>query len=154
VPEKKLYLLQFYAIHMAKPCACSPEIMRCEVSELQTPRAAPDYILDGVSDMPDPQAVPCRLTALKTRPVVTDAAVSHLSTALFTQIGMGTVRTWLPLPTRSTITQWPCRICMSSCGRADSSARRKPQPSRIDIIATSRIWRKPCPSAFSSNNRA
>ena len=111
MPEKKLYLLQFSAIHMAKLCACSPEIMRCEVSELQTPRAAPDYILDGVSDMPDPQAVPCRLTALKTRPVVTDAAVSHLSTALFTQIGMGTVRTWLPLPTRSTIAQSPCRIC-------------------------------------------
>jgi hypothetical protein len=154
VPEKKLYLLQFSAIHMAKLCACSPEIMRCEVSELQTPRAAPDYILDGVfgyagspggsvpTDRPENSS---RRDRCRCQPPV------H---GLFTQIGMGTVRTWLPLPTRSTIAQSPCRICMSSCGRADSSAQRKPQPSRIDIIATSRIWRKLCPSAFSSNNRA
>jgi hypothetical protein len=48
--------------------------------------------------MPSPQAVPCRLTALKILPSVTAAAVIHLSTALFTQVGIGTVRTWPPFP--------------------------------------------------------
>jgi hypothetical protein len=38
--------------------------------------------------------------------------------------------------------------CMSSLRRADSSARRRPQPSRIAIIATSRTWRKPLPIRF------
>jgi hypothetical protein len=37
--------------------------------------------------------VPWRLIALKTRPSVTVAAVIHLSTALFTHTGIGTVRT-------------------------------------------------------------
>jgi|ERR1017187_5836761 hypothetical protein len=50
---------------------------------------------------------PCRLTALKTRPSATFAAIVHLSTAFFTQIGMGTVRMCPPFPTRSTIAQWP-----------------------------------------------
>src|SRR5258708_1376805 len=59
------------------------------------------------SETPLPHAVPCRLTALKIRPSVTSAASIHRSTALFTQTGTGTVRTWPPFPTRSTIAQCP-----------------------------------------------
>ena len=42
VPQKKLYLLQFTAVHMAELCAGSPKIMRCEVVELQPPGTVPD----------------------------------------------------------------------------------------------------------------
>ncbi len=34
MPQEKLYLLQFTAVHMAELCACSPEVMRGEVVEL------------------------------------------------------------------------------------------------------------------------
>ena len=48
MPEKKLYLLQFAAVHMAELCAGSPKIMRCEVVELQTQCTVPDYVPDDV----------------------------------------------------------------------------------------------------------
>ncbi|MBB5061535.1 hypothetical protein HDF16_006271 [Granulicella aggregans] len=46
--EKKLYLLQFAAVHMAELCAGSPKVVRCEVVELQTQCTAPDYVPDDV----------------------------------------------------------------------------------------------------------
>ena len=58
MPEKKLYLLQFTAVHMAELCAGSPKIMRCEVVQLQPPCTAPDYIPDDVFRYTVPQAVP------------------------------------------------------------------------------------------------
>ena len=48
MPEKKLYLLQFAAVHMAELCAGSPKIMRCQVAELQTQCTATDYVPDDV----------------------------------------------------------------------------------------------------------
>jgi hypothetical protein len=36
VTEKKLYLLQFAAVHMEELCAGSPKVARCEVVEPQT----------------------------------------------------------------------------------------------------------------------
>ncbi len=45
---KKLYLLQFAAVHMAELCAGSPEVVRCEVAELQTQCTDPDYVPDDV----------------------------------------------------------------------------------------------------------
>ena len=46
--EKKLYLLQFAAVHMAELCAGSPKVVRGEVVELQTQCTAPDYVPDDV----------------------------------------------------------------------------------------------------------
>ena len=48
MPEKKLYLLQLAAIHMAKLCTGAPKIMRCKAVELQAPGTAPDHIPDDV----------------------------------------------------------------------------------------------------------
>ena len=48
VTEKKLYLLQFAAVHMAELCAGSPKVVRCDVVELQTQCTAPDYVPDDV----------------------------------------------------------------------------------------------------------
>jgi hypothetical protein len=101
------------------------------------------------SEIPLPQVDPCRPTALKIRPSVTCAAAVHFSTAPFTQFGSGTVRTCPPLPTRSTLAQCPWRICTSSIFRDANSARCKPQPNRIAIIARSRLLRRVSPSDFS-----
>ena len=48
VTEKKLYLLQFAAVHMTELCAGSPKVVRCEVVELQTQCTAPDDIPEHV----------------------------------------------------------------------------------------------------------
>jgi hypothetical protein len=65
--------------------------------------------------------------------------------AAFTQAGIGTVRTWPPLPTKSMMAQCPCLICKSSTSRPDNSARRNPQPRSTEIIAKSRTDRNPSP---------
>jgi len=59
------------------------------------------------------------------------AAAKQASTLLFTQIGMGTVRTWPPLPTRSAITQCSSRCWIDSTRRPNNSARRRPHPINI-----------------------
>ena len=48
VSEKKLYLLQFAAVHMTELCAGAPKTVRCEVVELQTSGTASDHIPDYV----------------------------------------------------------------------------------------------------------
>jgi hypothetical protein len=74
--------------------------------------------------------------------------------AAFTQAGIGTVRTWPPLPTKSMMAQCPCLICKSSTSRPDNSARRNPQPRSTEIIAKSRTDRNPSPSAACNRVRA
>lgn len=54
--------------------------------------AVSNNIPDHFSEIPLPHEVPCRLTALKTLPSVTPAAVSHPSTTALTQTGIGAVR--------------------------------------------------------------
>jgi hypothetical protein len=54
---------------------------------------------------PSPQTCPPRLTRRKSfPPSIPAAAIQHSSSAR-TQSGIGTVRTWPPLPTRSTMAQ-------------------------------------------------
>lgn len=79
------------------------------------------------TEIPLPDEVPCRLTALKSLPSATLAALSQPSTAALTQMGIGPVRTWLPLPTRSTIAQCPRRIWMAFFRSGTNSERRSPQ---------------------------
>src|SRR5213594_550269 len=57
------------------------------------------------SVIPSPHTVPERHTHRKNLPVLILAAVNHSSRNCFTQSGTGTVRTWPPFPTRSTIAQ-------------------------------------------------
>ena len=55
--------------------------------------------------MPSPQTEPFLRIDRNTLPLRTGALSVQVSTVLFTQAGMGTVRTQPPLPTRSTIAQ-------------------------------------------------
>ena len=82
--EKKLYLLQFAAVHMAELCAGSPKVVRCQVVEFQTECTVPDHVPDDVFGYAVTPNGSVATDCLKTRPVVTDAAVSHLSMAFFT----------------------------------------------------------------------
>jgi len=81
------------------------------------------------------QTFPFRATARKILPSVTLAARVHWSSAALTQCGMGTVRIWPPLPTRSTTAPCPWRIWISSHFKPTSSERRKPQPKSMASIA-------------------
>jgi len=63
--------------------------------------------------------------------------VNHASSVSFTQFGMGTVRMFLPLPTRSTIAQRSSRRCRLSNVNSASSRRRSPQPSKMARMARS-----------------
>ncbi len=58
-------------------------------------------------EMPLPHTFPILATARKIVPSLTLAARVHWSIAALTQLGMGTVRIWPPLPIRSTTAQCP-----------------------------------------------
>ena len=94
----------------------------------------------SATDMPSPQTRPALLIARKTDPLAMAAASVHLSTEAFTQVGIGTVRTWPALPTRSAITQ-ASRCWIDSTHRANGSARRSPHPINMATIAWSRSSR-------------
>jgi hypothetical protein len=79
-------------------------------------------------------------------PLAIPAAVSQASSVCFTQVGTGTVRMCLPLPTRSTIAQRSSRRCMLSNVNSASSRRRRPQPSKIAKMARLRFPVSVCPS--------
>jgi len=86
-------------------------------------------------EIPRPHTFPIRATARKILPSVTLAAHVHWSRAALTHAGIGTVRMWPPLPTRSTTAQCPWRIWMSSNSKPTSSDLRKPQPNSMANIA-------------------
>ncbi len=72
-----------------------------------------------------PQTRPPLLTRRNTGPLVNSALVIQPSSAAFAQLGMGTERTRVPLPTRSTITQRPSRCWMCSRVSEAVSSRRR-----------------------------
>jgi len=92
-------------------------------------------------DNPLPHTFPFLATLRKILSSVTLAAPVHWSSAALTQLGMGTVRMWPPLPIRSTTAQCPWRIWMSSNSKPTSSDLRKPQPNNMAHIAYSRLAR-------------
>jgi hypothetical protein len=71
--------------------------------------------------------------------------------AVFTHVGIRTVRTCTPLPTRSAITQCSSRCRIDSRLRANSSPRRSPQPINMATIAWSRNSRGVDEAARSSS---
>ena len=91
------------------------------------------------SEMPCPQSLPARQTHRNSGPLSIPAAVNHASSVSFTQFGTGTVRMYLPLPTRSTMAQRSSRRCKLSKVSSASSRRRSPQPSRMARIARLRF---------------
>jgi hypothetical protein len=108
VSEEEFYLFDFAARGMAQLCTGPAQIVWSEVFQLHplgTPRTTYQMTF---SEMPFPQGVPCRLTALKIRPWPILAAMIQRSTASLTHMGMGTVLTRLPLPIKSTMAQCPC----------------------------------------------
>ena len=77
---------------------------------------------------------------------MSDADSPHCWATIPSRAQQGTVRTWPPFPTRSTIAQCRSRIWTSSFLRDTSSARRSPHPSRMEIIVTSRVQRRLSPT--------
>jgi hypothetical protein len=81
---------------------------------------------------------PPLLSVRNTAPLVIPARSSHSSRIAFTHGGTGTVRSRLPLPTRSGSTQRASRSWMRSTSSATSSARRRPHPISSARMARSR----------------
>jgi len=81
-------------------------------------------------------------TLLNTRPSLTPGCESHASNNCFDHDGTGTVRSRLPLPIRSTMTQRSSRICSCSSVNSTTSERRNPQPRSRPTIAPSRQPRR------------
>ncbi len=98
------------------------------------------------SEMPSPQILLARQTHRKRGPLSIPAAVNHTSRVSFTQLGTGTVRMCLPLPTRSTIAQRSSRSCKLSSLSSASSRRRRLHPRRMARIARFRFPVRVSPS--------
>jgi hypothetical protein len=110
VAEQELDLIQFAAREMTETAHVRLRSWGASLSMQARAAAARTTSHSTFGDMPSPQIRPALLIARNTAPCVMAAATVHASTCLFTHVGMGTVRTCPPLPTRSTITQ-----CSSRC---------------------------------------
>ena len=102
--EQELDLIQFATREVAEAGAGAPQVVRGQLVDAGACSRGADHIPRTFGDMPSPETRPALLIARNTGPCVTPAAAVHKSTRLFTQVGMGTVRTCPPLPTRSAIT--------------------------------------------------
>jgi len=88
---------------------------------------------------PAPYTRPPLLMARNAQPLSTPAAFLHSSMKILHQLGTGTVRRFLPFPSRSTSTQRPSRSWISSTESRTHSSRRNPQVSSNAKIARSRL---------------
>src|SRR5437867_938466 len=105
VPQQELYLFQFAACCVTEPGARPSQIVRRALRNLQFLGVHLDHVPKTFSVIPSPHTVSERQTQRNNLPVVISAAVNHSSKNCFTQFGTGTVRTWPPFPTRSTMFQ-------------------------------------------------
>jgi hypothetical protein len=88
---------------------------------------------------PSPHHFPARHTHRNSFPEESPASAVQASAIDLTQSGIGTVRMWPPLPTRSTIAQCSSRRCKCANVRSANSRRRSPHPSNTARIAQSRL---------------
>ena len=92
--------------------------------------------------MPASCRFPTFETLLNTLPSSTPECRSHTSRSCLDHDGTGTVRSLLPLPIKSTMTQRPSRTCNCSSVNPTTSERRNPQPRSNPTIAPSRQPRR------------
>jgi len=85
--------------------------------------------------IPSPQTLPALLIDRNTHPLSIPAVTVQLSTATFSQFGIGTVRMCPPFPIKSAMTQCSSRSCTELILSASSSPRRSPHPRRIASMA-------------------
>src|SRR5262245_13312251 len=95
-------------------------------------------------DMASPQTRPALLIARNTGPSVIAAAAAKASTAAFTHDGIGTVRTWPALPTRSAMTQRSSRCWTASTYSVAAiteltAVKRAPIPTSASSIMDDRL---------------
>jgi hypothetical protein len=93
VSEQELDLIQFAAGEMAETGAGAPQVVRGQLVDPGASRCRADHIPQHLGDIPSLQTRPALLIARNTGPSVIAAAAVHASTAAFTQVGIGTVRT-------------------------------------------------------------
>src|SRR6516162_9825890 len=87
-------------------CGIAAEVVRRQFGNTNAVRSFFAMCHTAFSVIPSPHILPALLTRRNSLPRLTAAAASHSLSALLTQSGTGTVRTWPPLPTKSTMA--PC----------------------------------------------
>jgi hypothetical protein len=98
VAEQELDLVQFAARQVAQTRTGSSQIVRRQFIAMPARAAAARTTSHStLADMPSPHTRPDLLIARKTGPLVIATDAVHASTAVFTHVGIGTVRTWPPL---------------------------------------------------------
>jgi hypothetical protein len=93
VAEKELDLFQLATVDMAKLCARPPQIVRREMIKFHSFSTIPNDIPDHIFSNSFTPCGPVPANGSENAASVISAAAIHLSTALFTQLGTGTVRT-------------------------------------------------------------
>ena len=135
MPKEELDLIQFAAGKMAEAGTGAPQVVRRQALDAGASRRRPDDVSQHLwrhAVSPDMASLVDRA---EHRASVIAAAAVQASTAAFTHAGIGTVRMWPALPTRSAMTQCSSRCWIVSTRSARSSARRKPRPINIATIA-------------------
>ena len=105
MPKKELDLFEFATRDMAETGTRATKIVRRQLFETSLRGEGLYDIPDHLFSQPRSQTIPLLLMDLKTQPVTISDARLQSSIRCFTQSGTGTVRTWPPLPTRSTMAQ-------------------------------------------------
>jgi len=101
--------------------AGAPQIVRSQLFDAPRLAAAWTTFQSTFGNMPSPHTRPPLVMARETGPWVISADAVHASTAVFTHVGIGTVRTCPPLPTRSAMIQCSSRCCNDSTVRRSNS---------------------------------
>jgi hypothetical protein len=139
VSQKKLDLLQLASRRVAKPSTGPSQIVRCQ---LRHSDASGGFLYDVPNRFYCHPISPCPsyfVDPAKQLSRSIPAAASQLSSSVLTQSGTGTVRTWPPLPTRSTMAQCSSRCWRWSNLNATASCRLKSHASSNASNARSRF---------------
>ena len=114
------------------------EIMRPQTLPTQSPRRRPDHVPHRPVAPTLAHFPPVRMIR-RSRPSPIPAAACQALMARLTQTGTATVRTRLPLPRRSAVTQRFSRIWISPTSSAASSLLRSAHPTRRHKMQASRL---------------
>lgn len=105
VAEAQLDLLQRSSAFVRQHSECAPEIMRSQLWYRDVSACSIDRLEDAARRHALCGDAPTFVVRRKIRPSLIPAPTAHASMACLVQLGIGTVRTRLPLPIGSTITQ-------------------------------------------------
>ncbi len=142
MPKQKLNLFEFAAAIVAESGAGTTKIVGCQIVYAGLPGTPLDRIPDNVGGHASILSLSILRNSSEYSPLAHSRMRSQASRSCLHHDGTGTVRSRLPLPIKSTMTQCPSLICSCSSVNPTTSERRNPQPRSKPRIAPSRQPRR------------